>query len=51
MKPLVAVDGEDFNYQETLERAKKAKKIKLEMIDKINNLEPDRYCYGLICEL
>lgn len=51
MQPLTIADGEDFNYQEALERAKAAKKVKLEMIDKIKNLESYRYCYGLICEL
>ena len=51
MQPLTIADGEDFNYQEALERAKKAKKVKLEMIEKINSLSPDRYCYGLIYQL
>lgn len=51
MQPLAITDGEDFNYQEALERAKKAKKVKLEMIDKINNLDEEKYCYGLIYEL
>lgn len=51
IKPLVVADGEDFNYQEALERAKEAKKVKLGMIDKINNLDPCRYCYGLIYQL
>lgn len=51
MQPLAIADGEDFNYQEALERAKEAKKVKLEMIEKINSLSPDRYCYGLIYQL
>lgn len=48
---LVIPDGKDFNYQEALKRSRKAKRIKKKMIDKINNLDGERYYYGLIYEL
>lgn len=48
---LVIEDGEDFNYQEAVERAKFVKESKLKMKKLIDSIEKDRYCYGLIYEL
>lgn len=51
IKPLVVNDGEDFNYQEASERAKLVKESRLKMKELINNIEPDRYCYGLLYQV
>ena len=51
MQPLVIEDGDDFNYQEAVARAEIAKKVKFEMIEKINNISLERYCYGLIYQI
>lgn len=51
IKLLVIADGEEFYYQEALKRASNAKEIKKQMIDKFNNLDEEKYCYGLIFEL
>ena len=50
-KPLVVADGEDFNYREAFKRARKAKRIRKKMHDKIKSLDGGRYCYGLVYEL
>ncbi len=48
IRPLVIEDGEDFNYQEAVERAKFVKESKLKMKKLVDSIEKDRYCYGLI---
>ena len=48
IRPLVVEDGEDFVYEEALKRAGQVRKSKQDMIELINNISPDRYCYGLI---
>lgn len=47
---LVVADGEDFDYQEALKEARKAKRIRKKMHDTIKDLDGARYCYGLIYE-
>lgn len=48
IRPLVIEDGENFNYQEAVERAKLVKESKFKMKQLIDSIEQDRYCYGLI---
>lgn len=51
IRPLVIEDGEDFVYEEALKRAEQVRKSKQDMIELIRNVAPERYCYGLVCEL
>lgn len=51
IRPLVIADGEEFNYQEALERAKLVKESKFKMKQLIESIDSDRYCYGLIYEI
>lgn len=48
IRPLIVSDGEEFNYQDAVKRAKLVKESKFKMKQLVDSIDSDRYCYGLI---